>query len=86
MQNKNVLNRIVNVCGKVVGERMVSMDKLYECRIVKKALNIQDDTTHALANSYVMLPSGRHFRAQRVSTVRARSSFVSMSIKLLNQQ
>ena len=26
VQNKNVLKRIVNVCGKVVGERMVSMD------------------------------------------------------------
>ena len=83
VQNKNVLGRVVNVCGKVVGEKMKSLNELYECRVVKKARNIQNDATHILARNYDVLPSGRRLRVPRFSTVRGRKSFVPMSVSLL---
>ena len=37
MNNRNVLNKVVNVCGKVVGERQEHLRQLYERRVVRKA-------------------------------------------------
>ena len=33
MKSKNVLNKLVNVCGKVVGRKQESLSQLYECRV-----------------------------------------------------
>ena len=32
MKSRNVLNKVVNVCGKVVGERQEHLNQLYEQR------------------------------------------------------
>jgi len=34
VKNVNVLNRVVKICGKVVGERQKGLSELYEARIV----------------------------------------------------
>ena len=34
VKSKNVLNKVVNVCGKVVGERQEQLSQLYERRVV----------------------------------------------------
>ena len=52
MKSKNVLNKVVNVCGKVVGERQEQLSQLYECRVVRKARMIADDNSHVLAKHY----------------------------------
>ena len=54
-----VLNKEVNVCGKVVGERQEHLSQLYESRVVRKARVIVDDNSHVLAKCYELLPSGR---------------------------
>ena len=46
VKNKNVFDRVVKVCGKVIGEKQKSMSELYECRVVQKAILISKDTTH----------------------------------------
>ena len=46
---KNVPNKAVNVCGKVVGERQENLSKWYERRVVQKARVIVDDNSHVLA-------------------------------------
>ena len=79
-----MLERVVNVGGKVTGERQRSMTALYECRVRGKANCIVKDASHVLAKHYDLLPSGRRFRAARFSTVRGRSSFIPSSIKILN--
>ena len=56
MKSKNVLNKVVNVCGKVVGERQKQLSQLYERRVVRKARVIVDDKSHVLAKHYE-LPS-----------------------------
>ena len=37
MKSKYFLNKVVNVCGKVVGERQEQLSQLYERRVVRKA-------------------------------------------------
>ena len=61
MKSKNVLNKVVNVCGKVMGERQEHLSQLYECRVVWKARVIADHNSHALAKHYELLLSGRQF-------------------------
>ena len=80
---KNVLNRVVNVCSKVVGVRQTSMTELYERRVVRKAERIVNDSGHVLAKHYELLPSGRRYRVPRLK-VRAKKSFVPVSVALLN--
>ena len=86
VKNRNVLERVVRVCGKVVGEAQKSLTVVYECRVLRKAKLISRDTTHILAKHYQLLPSGKRFRMPKSSTVRIRSSFVPKSIQLLNQK
>ena len=69
MKNKYVLNKVVNVCGKVVGERQVQLSQLYERRVVRKAARvIVDDNSHVLAKHYGLLSSGRRFRVPKSNT------------------
>ena len=37
MKSINILNKVMNVCGKVVGERQEHLRQLYERRVVRKA-------------------------------------------------
>ena len=52
MKSKNVLNKVVNVCGNAVGERQEQSSLLYERRVVWKARVIVDDNSHVLAKHY----------------------------------
>ena len=65
MNSRNVLKKVVNVCGKVVGERQEHLRQLYERRVVRKARVISDDNSHALAKHYELLLSGRRFRVPK---------------------
>ena len=54
MKSKNVLNKVVNVCGKAAGERQEQLSQVYERRVVRKARVIVDDS-HVLAKHYELL-------------------------------
>ena len=49
MKSKTFLNKVVNVRGKVVGERQEHLSQLYERHVVRKARAIVDDNSHVLA-------------------------------------
>ena len=49
VKSKNVLYKVVNVCGKVVGERQEHLSQLYERRVVRKARVIVDGNSHVVA-------------------------------------
>ena len=70
-KQKNVLNKVANVCGKVVGERQEHLSQLYERRVVRKARVIVDNNSHVLPKCYGLLPSGRRFRLPTSNTVSA---------------
>ena len=69
VKSKNVLNKVVNVCGKVVGDRQEQLSQLYERRVVRKARVIVDDNSHVLAKHYELLPSGRRFRQLHLQSI-----------------
>ena len=68
MKSKNVLNKVVNVCGKVVGERQEQLNPLYEQRVVQKARVIVDDNSHVFAKHYELFPSGRRLHVLKSNT------------------
>ena len=80
VRNKNVLDRVVKVSGKVVGVRQRSMHELYESRIASKARMILCDASHVLAKNYELLPSGRRYRHMKASTNRAKMSLFCQQI------
>ena len=82
MKNKYVLNKMVNVCGKVVGERQEQLSQLYERREVRKARVTVDDNSHVLAKHYELLPSGRQFRVPKSNTVNSAVNIISEQINL----
>ena len=86
VKNRNVLMRIVNMCGKVVGDRQMSMSMMYERQAIRKATVIVRDPSHILTGHYQLLPSGRRFETPKVSTARAARSFVPQSIQLINSR
>ena len=49
MKSKNVLSKVVNVSGKVVGDREEHSSQLYECHAAQKAGVVMDDSSHVLA-------------------------------------
>ena len=69
IKNKTVLNKVVNVCSKIVGVQQKSLQELYECRVLKKARAIACDDSHVLAKHYELLPSARRFRTPSSKTV-----------------
>ena len=56
LKNRNVSIKFVNVCGKVVGDRQMSMSMLYERQVLRKARETLKDPTHILAKHYQHLP------------------------------
>ena len=65
----HILNKVVNVFGKVVGERQEQLSQLYERCMARKARVIVDDNSYVLAKHYELLPSGRRFRVPKSNTI-----------------
>ena len=76
--------KIVNVCGRIVGVRQMSVSGLYERRVTQKAKMTAMNPGHVLATHYQLLPSGRRYRMAMASTARARRSFISRPIQAVN--
>jgi hypothetical protein len=55
VRSKGVLDRVVNVCGKIVGVQQQSLSVLYERRVTRKASNICTDRSHVLAHHFELL-------------------------------
>ena len=47
-ESRSVLNKVVNVYGKAVGERLEHLSQLYERRVVRKARVAVDDNSQIL--------------------------------------
>ena len=76
-EKQKFLNKVVNVCGKVVGESQEQLSQLYERRVVRKAGVIVDANSHVLAKHYELLPSGRRFRVPKSNTVNSISEQIN---------
>ena len=86
MDDKKKVNRVVNVCCKIVGESQESLNSLYQKRCLQKAENILSDDTHVLNSKFELLPSGRRFREPLYRLKRTKNSFIPQVIKILNSK
>ena len=84
MKSENVLNKVVNVCGKAAGERQEQLSQLYERRVVRKARVNVDDNSHVLAKHYELLPCGRQFRIPKSNTMRTEGC-IQITIAFVNR-
>ena len=78
VKSKNVLNKVVNVCGKVVGRNQETLSQLCECHVVQKARMIVDHRNHGLSQYYDTLLPGHRIEVLKTKTVKSRESFVRM--------
>ena len=68
---------MLNVCGKIGGERQEQLSQLHERRVVRKARVIVDDNSHVPAKYNELLPSGRRFRVPKSNTVNSMSEQIN---------
>ena len=57
-ERQKFLNKAVNMCRKVVGERQEQLSQLYGRRVVRKARVMVYNNSHVLAKHYELLPCG----------------------------
>ena len=84
LKNRKVLERNVKICSKIVGQRQVDLNILYERRVKEKAMKIISDNSHILVQYFELLPSGKRYRVPKGRSQRFKNSFVPKSINLLN--
>ena len=83
--NKGILNRVVNVSGKVVGVKQKSLDVLYKCRVMKKGYVIVRDSSHILSQYFKLLPSRRRYSMPKSRTERLRKPFIFKAVECWNE-
>ena len=83
-KDKNKLNRVVNIAGKVIGKKQESMSNIYIDFVKRKAKKIINDSSHPLFSHFRQLPSGRRFRAPAWKRQLYKRSFVPTAINILN--
>ena len=62
MSDKKKVDRIVNVCNKIIGEQQESLNVVYERKCLQKGKAIMSDSKQALVDFFEVLPSGRKIR------------------------
>ncbi len=82
------LQRMISTAMKIIGkhDNFQPLQAIYERAVVKGANKILSDPSHALFQEYVLLPSGRRYRASKCRSNRVKMSFIPTSILLLNKQ
>ena len=53
---------------KKQNQKQETLGHLYECRVVRKATMIVDDSSHVVSQYYNTLRSGRQFRVSKTKT------------------
>ena len=86
MDDRKKVDRVVRVCGKIVGENQESLSDLYKRRCVQKAKSIITDSNHVLAHNFELLPSGRRYREPFYRLKRTKNTFIPQVIKFLNMK
>ena len=74
-RDKDQLERLVRQASRIVGCELPPIAPLYNSRLIKRARGIVSDPSHPANHLFVLLPSGRRFRALKCRTSRFRNSF-----------
>lgn len=86
IKDKNALNRIIIISGKIIGTEFPSLDELFIKRSLKKAKKIVQDHSHPANHLFQLLPSGRRYRKMKTRTQRFKNIFYPQAIDLMNSK
>ncbi len=86
VKQKNILNKVVNVCSIMTGTAQETLQDLYNNQLHKKAENILSDCSHPLHQEFLFLPSGSLLRLPPAKTNRHKHSFTPSAVSLLNSR
>ncbi len=74
------LQRVVRTAERIIGTTLPSLQDLYSSRVSKRADKITLDRSHPAHSLFILLPSGRCYRALSTRTTRHRNSFFPQGI------
>ncbi|KAK2185363.1 hypothetical protein NP493_239g07019 [Ridgeia piscesae] len=69
------LNRVVKTASRIIGTDLLSLEILYQQRLLGRASLISHDSSHPAHGLYERLPSSRRFRSIKTRTNRFSTSF-----------
>ncbi len=78
------LRRVVRTAERIIGTTLPTLQELYLSRVSKRSGKITLDPSHPAHSLFVLLPSGRRYRALSTRTARHRNSFIPQAINLMN--
>ncbi len=84
VENRNRLQGIVKVCGKIVGTTLKDLNDLYKARTLRKAEFIMNDPSHPLQNVFKLLPSTRRYYLPLCRANRFKNNFMPAAIGFFN--
>ncbi|KAI5086940.1 gastrula zinc finger protein XlCGF28.1-like, partial [Silurus meridionalis] len=84
LKNRNRLQGIVKVCGKIVCTNLLDLNSVYKARTLRKAGLILRDSSHPLQTLFMLLPSSRRYLLPLCRTNRFKNYFVPVAIGFLN--
>ena len=85
-EQKNRLNKIVNIATKLINLKQNSLNDLYQQAISKKSRSIINDPSHPLHSCYEIMPSGKRYRTPAFKRQLYNKSFIPSAVRFLNSQ
>ena len=85
VRDRNKLTQIVNQASKIIGNKQLQLQDIYNRSITKKAIQIYNDSTHPLRPSFELLPSGRRLKVPLAKKKGYKTSFVPTAVAILNK-
>lgn len=79
---RNILNKIIKVSSKIIGQERQSLATFYNIKVLRKGTLICTDPSHSLSSHYTLAYS--RYRSLPLRTKRASLGFVPTSIRLFN--
>ena len=86
VRDKNKLTQVVNQASKIIGDKQLQLQDIYNRSITKKATQIYNAPSHPLCSEFNLLPSGRRLRAKLAKKKGYKNSFVPTAVDILNKK
>lgn len=81
VKSKNTLSKIVNIARKVIGKSQKQLCNIFDSAVQRKGKYIAADTLQPPDSEFILLPSGRQFRAPKARHNIHKKSFIPYGIE-----
>lgn len=83
LEEKKTLNKMVRSASRTIGCPLPVLEATFNARLLTRALQIVNDSSHPAKSMFEMLPSGKRYRTFKCSP-RHSNSFFPLAVKTLN--